>query len=84
MRIGVDLGGTKIEAVALARDGQELARQRLATPRHDYVSRLVRLWQHAVYAHEDVSAVAVHDLCDGFATALDRPASSASLGKASA
>jgi len=36
MRIGIDLGGTKIEAVALARDGQELARQRLATPRHDY------------------------------------------------
>jgi len=40
MRIGVDLGGTKIEAVALARDGQELARQRLATPRHDYDATL--------------------------------------------
>ena len=61
-----------------------LAAAHLATPRHDYVSRLVLLWQHAVYGHEDVSAVAVHDLCDGFATALDRPASSASFGKASA
>jgi fructokinase len=40
MRIGVDLGGTKIEAVALARDGRELARQRLATPRHDYGATL--------------------------------------------
>ncbi len=40
MRIGVDLGGTKIEAVALARDGHELARQRLATPRHDYDATL--------------------------------------------
>jgi fructokinase len=40
MRIGVDLGGTKIEAVALARDGRELARQRLATPRHDYEATL--------------------------------------------
>ena len=59
-----------------------LAAAHLATPRHDYVSRLVRLWQHAVYGHEDVSAVAVHDLCDGFATALDRPGSSASFGKA--
>lgn len=35
MRIGVDLGGTKIEAIALADDGQVLARQRVATPR-DY------------------------------------------------
>lgn len=36
MRIGVDLGGTKIEAVALGDDGRELARRRVATPRHDY------------------------------------------------
>ncbi|HXY25872.1 MAG TPA: fructokinase [Candidatus Acidoferrum sp.] len=36
MRIGVDLGGTKIEFVALERDGKELHRHRIATPRHDY------------------------------------------------
>jgi fructokinase len=36
MRIGVDLGGTKIEAIALGDDGRELARRRVATPRHDY------------------------------------------------
>ena len=36
MRIGVDLGGTKIEAIALAEDGREVARRRVATPRHDY------------------------------------------------
>ena len=35
-RIGVDLGGTKIEFVALERDGAELHRHRIATPRHDY------------------------------------------------
>jgi fructokinase len=40
MRIGIDLGGTKIEGVALAGDGRELARQRLATPRHDYDATL--------------------------------------------
>src|SRR5688572_14087082 len=35
MRIGVDLGGTKIEAIAL--DGnKELRRRRVATPRGDY------------------------------------------------
>lgn len=32
MRIGVDLGGTKIEAAALGDDGAILARQRIATP----------------------------------------------------
>ncbi|CAN5664273.1 fructokinase [soil metagenome] len=36
MRIGVDLGGTKIEAVALDGAGGELARVRVPTPRHDY------------------------------------------------
>ena len=36
MRIGVDLGGTKTEAVALGPGGGELARLRKPTPHHDY------------------------------------------------
>jgi fructokinase len=36
MRIGVDLGGTKIEAIALADNNLELDRQRVTTPRGDY------------------------------------------------
>jgi fructokinase len=36
IRIGVDLGGSKIEFVALGRDGRELHRHRMATPRFDY------------------------------------------------
>jgi fructokinase len=32
VRIGIDLGGTKIEAIALGDDGRELARMRVATP----------------------------------------------------
>ena len=36
VRIGVDLGGTKIEFIVLERDGTELHRHRIATPRHDY------------------------------------------------
>jgi fructokinase len=36
IRIGIDLGGTKIEVLAIDRDGKELARHRVATPRHDY------------------------------------------------
>jgi len=36
MRIGIDLGGTKIEVLALDDQGRELARRRVPTPRHDY------------------------------------------------
>ena len=36
MRIGIDLGGSKIEAIALASDGSITWRQRVATPRGDY------------------------------------------------
>ncbi len=38
MRIGVDLGGTKVEAVALGPRGQEMARRRVATPTGDYAA----------------------------------------------
>lgn len=40
MRIGVDLGGTKIEAIALDDDGATLARERVPTPRGDYEATL--------------------------------------------
>lgn len=40
MRIGVDLGGTKIEVAALDGDGRVLARRRRPTPRHDYDATL--------------------------------------------
>ncbi len=36
MRIGIDLGGTKIEALAIDTHGVELARHRIDTPRDDY------------------------------------------------
>ncbi|PYP08242.1 MAG: hypothetical protein DMD56_13170 [Gemmatimonadetes bacterium] len=39
MRIGIDLGGTKIEAVALSPAGEEIARRRVTTP-HDYAASL--------------------------------------------
>ena len=35
-RIGVDLGGSKIEIVALNGQGGEILRRRIATPRDDY------------------------------------------------
>jgi len=36
MRIGIDLGGTKIEIIALNDNSEELYRQRIATPQHNY------------------------------------------------
>ena len=36
MRIGVDLGGTKIEAIAISATGDEIARKRIETPKGDY------------------------------------------------
>ncbi len=43
MRIGIDLGGTKIEAIALGDDGATLARRRVATPRGDYQATLAAI-----------------------------------------
>jgi fructokinase len=40
MRIGIDLGGTKIEGIAIAGDGSERARRRIASPRGDYANTL--------------------------------------------
>jgi fructokinase len=40
LRIGIDLGGTKIEALALAPGGVELLRRRIGAPRDDYQATL--------------------------------------------
>lgn len=40
MRIGIDLGGTKIEAIALSTNGEELIRKRVPTPAGDYQATL--------------------------------------------
>jgi fructokinase len=43
MRIGIDLGGTKIEGIVLAPDGSEPARERVATPAGDYPGTLTAI-----------------------------------------
>jgi len=43
MRIGIDLGGTKIEAIALADDGEVLERRRVASPHGDYQATLTAI-----------------------------------------
>jgi len=45
MRIGIDLGGTKIEAIALDESGVELQRKRVATPQGDYHAILTTIAQ---------------------------------------
>src|SRR3982750_3086829 len=43
IRFGIDLGGTKIEIVALDRDGSELIRRRVGTPEGDYEATIAAL-----------------------------------------
>lgn len=43
MRIGIDLGGTKIEVIALSEQGLELFRKRVDTPRFDYQQTLLAI-----------------------------------------
>ena len=43
LRIGIDLGGTKIEGVALDDSGAERARHRIQTPRDDYEATIAAL-----------------------------------------
>ncbi len=40
LRIGVDLGGTKIEVIAMSPDGRELLRKRVVTPKGDYAATI--------------------------------------------
>jgi fructokinase len=43
MKIGIDLGGTKIEGVVLDGGGSECARRRIATPKGDYEATLAAI-----------------------------------------
>lgn len=43
MRLGVDLGGTKIEAILMDKNGEISARKRIATPRGDYAQTVVAI-----------------------------------------
>src|SRR5687767_1837633 len=43
MRLGIDLGGTKIAAIVLDPQGRELWRARVSTPRDDYEGTLAQI-----------------------------------------
>ena len=56
MRIGIDLGGTKIEGIAIADDGREQARRRIPTPRGDYDRTLTAVSGLVTEIERDVAA----------------------------
>lgn len=58
LRIGVDLGGTKIEAIAIDGGGRQLARRRLPTPQGDYEATLDAIAGLVEAIEADVSKVA--------------------------
>jgi fructokinase len=43
LRIGLDLGGSKIEGILLSREATELAHYRIATPREDYAATIAAI-----------------------------------------
>ena len=55
-RIGIDLGGTKIEGLALNRDGAEVARRRIETPK-DYEQALQAIEGLIAFLEDEASAV---------------------------
>jgi len=52
-------------------DTLELTATRMREDKRDYVTRLIRVWQHAVYGGRAPDSGALHGLCDEFAPALD-------------
>jgi fructokinase len=60
MRFGIDLGGTKIEIIALAGDGTELLRERVATPQGDYRATIAAIARLVMAAERKVMRSGIH------------------------
>jgi hypothetical protein len=52
-------------------DTLQLTATRLGEDKRNYVTRLVRIWQHAVYGGQQPEDGSLYDLCDEFSPALD-------------
>ncbi len=61
LRIGIDLGGTKIEGVALSHDGDEVARRRIETPK-DYEQTLLAIEGLISVLEDDASAASGQEM----------------------
>jgi fructokinase len=58
IRIGIDLGGTKIEGLAMDEAGAELARLRVPTPQHDYAATVKALADVVTELERRIGAIA--------------------------
>lgn len=56
LRFGIDLGGTKIELIALDGSGEEVLRTRVATPQGDYVATVKTVAQLVQQAEQQLGA----------------------------
>lgn len=57
IRLGVDLGGTKIEIIALDRTGTERFRKRISTPQGDYAGTVRAIAELVVIARAETQAL---------------------------
>ncbi|HEX6462850.1 MAG TPA: ROK family protein, partial [Vicinamibacterales bacterium] len=55
-RIGIDLGGTKIETIVLGRDGSEQYRRRIDSPRGSYEGTIAAIVDQVAAAEQAVGA----------------------------
>ena len=81
MRLGLDYGGTKIEGIVLGPGGEERARARVATPRHDYeggIRAIKGLMEHL----EGLAGGHVTSVGIGVPGSVDRALGRVSLGNA--
>jgi fructokinase len=54
LRIGLDLGGSKIEGILMSAGAKELARYRVATPRNDYAATIAAIVNLAARLMQDI------------------------------
>ena len=57
MRIGIDLGGTKIEGIALAENGNEVFRHRIDTPQGSYAQTITAICNLVNHIEEQTDKV---------------------------
>lgn len=75
IRIGIDLGGTKIEGIALDPSGQELKKIRVAAPRDDYASTIEAVCGVATYLMTETAGAAAGGAPAVFSVGVGMPGS---------
>lgn len=63
IRIGIDLGGTKIEIIALNNSGKQVYKKRISTPQDDYLKTLNAIKDLVLQAESDLQKTASVGIC---------------------